>query len=82
MPMYNYRCPTCKATDSRIVKIAERDNQTCTTRVIVKATINGYSLTSGGIAPDGYVDETKPCGTILEREEIPETAFTPYGWRP
>lgn len=82
MPTYDYRCPSCKATSTRKVPIAERDKQTCDTKVIVKATVNGYSLTAGGIAPTGTIEETKSCGHTLEREEIPLTAHTPYGWKP
>jgi hypothetical protein len=82
MPQYTYRCPTCHHTETRIVRFDDRDKQTCEVKTIKDATITGVSMTERGPELDGTVNEAVVCNTPMVRDEIEETAFTPYSWKP
>jgi hypothetical protein len=72
MPRYEYQCPKCCRRLSRIVKLANRDIQVCGEPFVA-------ADADSADAPDAPV---MACDGDLVREEISETAMTPYSWRP
>jgi len=67
MPMYSYVCDTCGMTGDRVVKIAERDDQSCK-----RAIPCSESATA----------ESCPCDGKLVREEVALTALMSHSWQP
>lgn len=62
MPQYVYTCTKCNKTVTRLVKLSDRDGQTCD-------------------RPSSH-NNTQLCSGELVREEVADTAKTPYSWKP
>lgn len=83
MPMYQYTCPACGWQGERIVKIADRDEQLCEVRVILKADIHSASFgPDGRTGLAGVVEDSALCQAKLVREEIALNAKMGHRWMP
>jgi len=94
MPQYTYRCPSCQHTETRIVHLAERDEQFCTRERVFggldpafsigadgKPRLDEVSLVPAGTQRDPHALLHGPCQTKLERADIETTANMRQMWR-